>query len=81
MKKWKIIKIVTIIIPIIFMLNVIIDIIACMNMSYPHPSLGIDTHNWFEQFQIDMAFIMLYWIIPLIVDVILLVVSIKKTKK
>lgn len=48
MKKWKVIRIITIIVLIIFFINVISDLIICLNMSYPHPMLGIDANNWWD---------------------------------
>ena len=52
-----------------------------MNMTYPHPMLGIDAYKWTDQFAIDIAFILVFWSIPLIIDIILLVISFIKTKK
>ncbi len=82
-KKWKIILIVTSIILIICVLRIIIDAIYCytLDIKYPYPALGIDIHNWHEQFRLDMVFFFYIIGIPLIVDIILLVVSIIKLKK
>lgn len=49
-------------------------------MSYPHPMLGIDAHNWIEQFTVDITFIMIIWGVPLIIDVVLIIISINKIK-
>ena len=82
-KKWKIILIVTSIILIICVLRIIIDAIYCytLDIKYPYPTLGIDIHNWYEQFRLDMVFFFYIMGIPLIVDIILLIVSIIKLKK
>ena len=82
-KKWKIILIVTSIILIICVLRIIIDAIYCytVDIKYPYPALGIDIHNWYEQFRLDMVFFFYIMGIPLIVDIILLIVSIIKLKK
>ncbi len=82
-KKWKIILIVTSIILIICVLRIIIDAIYCytLDIKYPYPALGIDIHNWYEQFRLDMVFFFYIMGIPLIVDIILLIVSIIKLKK
>ncbi len=82
-KKWKIILIVTSIILIICVLRIIIDAIYCytLDIKYPYPALGIDIHNWYEQFRLDMAFFFYIMGIPLIVDIILLIVAIIKSKK
>ena len=82
-KKWKIILIVTSIILIICVLRIIIDAIYCytLDIKYPYPALGIDIHNWFEQFRLDIVFFFYIMGIPLIVDIILSIVFIIKIKK
>lgn len=80
MKKWKLIRIVTIIMLILFLGYIIFDAIQCINMKYTHPMLGIDANNWLDQFSMDLIFIMLIWGIPLIIDITFLVLSIIKTK-
>lgn len=81
MKKWKIIKLVTIIILSIFMMYLVYDAIICTQMNYPHPMLGIEAHTWIEQFSVDLIFILITFGIPIIIDIILLIVSIIKLKK
>lgn len=81
MNKWKTIKIITIVVLIIFLIHLVVDAVLCMNMTYPHPMLGIDAYKWTDQFAIDIAFILVFWSIPLIIDIILLVISFIKTKK
>ncbi len=81
MKKWKIIKFITLIILIVFIMYLIFDAIICMNMNYPHPMLGMDAHNWFDQFVVDLAFILIICGIPLIIDIIFLIKAIKKLKE
>lgn len=81
MKKWKIIRIITIIVPILFIIELLFDLILCINMKYPHDALGIDVYNWFDQFTIDFAFIIVTWIIPLLISLIFFIISTKKIKK
>lgn len=81
MKKWKTVKKITIVVLILFIIRLIIDAILCMNMTYPHPMLGIDANNWIDQFCVDLAFILIIWGIPLIIDIIFLVISCVKTKE
>lgn len=81
MKKWKIIKIITIAIIFLFIIRIIFDAIVCINMKYPHPMLGIDAYNWLDQFGMDLLFLMVMWGIPLIIDIVILIISILKIKK
>ncbi len=81
MKKWKIIRGITIGILILFFIRIIVDIIICMNMKYPHPMLGIDAYKWTDQFAVDMVFAFYIFGIPLIIDIVLLIISIVKIKK
>ncbi len=78
MKKWQIIKYITITILVAFIIYIIFDAVKCMQMNYPHPTLGTDAHNWFDQFRVDLIFILITCGIPLIIDIILLVKSTKK---
>lgn len=80
-KIWKIIRGITIGVLVLFFIRVIIDIINCMNMKYPHPMLGIDAYKWTDQFAVDMAFILYIFGIPLIINIVLLIVSCVKIKK
>lgn len=81
MKKWKIIKIITIAIILLFIIYIILNAIVCINMKYPHPMLGIDANNWLDQFGVELVFIMITWGIPLIIDIVILIISILKIKK
>ena len=83
MKKWKIVKRITIGVIIVFIVMVGINAISCFmyDGTYPYPALGIDVHNWYEQFYLNMAFMLYIWSIPLIIDIILLIISIIKIKK
>lgn len=78
MKKWKILRLITIILLIILILFLICDAIKCMKMSYPTISLGCIINNWVEQFIFDAVFILLYFLVPLIIDITLLIISIIK---
>lgn len=80
MKKWRITRSITIVLLVIFLLYLLIDAIFCMNMTYPHPMLGVDALNWVDQFSVDLLFIAIIWGVPLIVDIVLMVVSIIKIK-
>ena len=80
MKKWKVIRNVTVSLLVLFVIYLIIDVICCINMEYPHPMLGIDAHNWGDQFRTDLLFILYLFGIPLIIDIVLLVISIVKLK-
>jgi hypothetical protein len=82
MKKWKIIKVIAICILIFIEIYVIIAAIASLNMEYPHDVFGVGINNWVEQFfYVDMQFFLAFFSIPIIIDVILLIVSIRKIKK
>ena len=81
LKVWKICRGITIGVIVLFVIRVLIDIILCMNMTYPHPMLGIDANNWVDQFLVDMAFLLIVWSIPLIIDIVFLVISCVKIKK
>ena len=81
MKNWKLIKIITSIILIFSILYLIYDAISCMNMKYLHPMLGADAMTWTDQFMTDLWFFATIFGIPLIIDIVLLIKSIKNTKK
>jgi hypothetical protein len=81
MKKWKIIKLVTLLLLIIPVIYLIYDLIICLNMTYPHPMLGVDANNWFDQFSLDVIFFLVVFFIPILIDIILLIISCKKLRK
>lgn len=81
MKKWKIIKIITLIVLLAFIMFLVLDAIICMKMSYPHPMLGMDAYTWIDQFKVDLMVIFIELGIPLIIDIIFLIISIIKIKK
>ena len=81
MKKWKIINIITIIIFILFFIMVFVDMIICIRMKYPHPMLGLDANNWFDQFKTDLVFMTIIWAIPILINLSIFIVSKKKMKK
>lgn len=80
MKKWNIIRNITVSLLVLFVIYLIVDVICCINMEYPHPMLGIDAYNWGDQFRTDLLFILYLFGIPLIIDIVLLVISIVKLK-
>ncbi len=83
MKKWKIIKIITTSILIIFIIYLISLGIyyRFANIKYPYPALGIDIHNWFEAYQLEVGIILYILGIPLLINIVLLTISIMKTKE
>lgn len=80
MKKWFFIRAITIIILILFIIYIVIDLINCLSMTYPHPMLGVDANTWVDQFIVDLVFILISMGIPMIIDIVLLIVSIKKIR-
>ena len=78
MKKWKIIRTITISLLVLFIIYLIMDAISCINMEYPHPMLGLDAYNWMDQFRTDLIFTLYLFALPLIIDIVLLVISIIK---
>lgn len=81
MKKWRIIKIVTISLLIIFVAWQAVDAWKCTKMTYPHLVMGMDAGNWFDQYLVNLAFTLMAVGVPLIIDVVLMVISIIKTRK
>lgn len=81
MKKWKIIKIITIGVLALFIVSQVYDAVQCMQLQYPQLALGIETFSWIEQYSIQLTFTMIWAGIPLIVDIVLLIISIVKTSK
>ena len=83
MKKWKITLYITSILIIIFLIFVFTNAILCYTakVSYPYPALGFDVHNWFEQFYINLSFILYIAGLPIIIDITFLIISIIKIKK
>ena len=78
MKKWKIIRTITISLLVLFIIYLIMNAISCINMEYPHPMLGLDAYNWMDQFRTDLIFTLYLFALPLIIDIVLLVISIIK---
>ena len=81
MKKWKIIKIVTIAVLALFIVSQVYDAFQCMQLQYPQLALGIETHSWIEKYFFDLAFTMIWAGIPLLVDIVLLIISLVKTRQ
>lgn len=82
-KKWKIIKRITVGIIIVFIAIVIINAISyyVYDDTYPYPALGIDIHNWQEQFYLNMTFMIYILSIPLAIDILLLIILTVKIRK
>jgi len=81
MKKYKVMRITSIGIFGLFIVNLIINMISCMYLDYPHEALGVTVWNWTEQFSINFLFLLIYWSIPLVTAAILFVISILKLNK
>ena len=82
MRKWDIIFKTTLSILFIFIGVIIIHGISLYfsDVTYPYPTIAGDVHNWFEQFVIDVAFIMIGVGIPFVIDVVLLIISVVKLR-
>ena len=81
MKKWKIIRVITIIVLVLYFVRIIADLVACLRMSYPHPMLGVDANWWGDQYSLDLAFFFTAFGLPLVLDIVLFIISTKKTKE
>ncbi len=81
MKKWKKIKIITILVIVAFYIRVGILAYSDITMTYPTNILGMMTYDWTDIFAIDFVFILIIWLIPLIIDITLLIIASKKLKK
>lgn len=84
MKKWKIIRILTISILCIFALYSIYIASECYksNSIYPYEALGaVMINNWVEAFWLEMMLRLYILGIPLIINIIFMIVSIIKIKK
>ena len=81
MKKWKIVKIITFIILLLALGYLIYDLVVCLNMTYPHPMLGVDANWWGDQYSLDLAFFFTVFGLPLVLDIVLFIISTKKTKE
>ena len=84
MKKWKIVRTLTISILCIFVLYSIYLANVCYNSnrSYPYEAFGaVMINNWFESFMLGMMLRLYILGVPLIIDIIFMIVSIKKIKK
>lgn len=82
MKKWKLIRCLTIIFFVILFLYIFF--IAYSNYQsnavYPHENLGITVFNWVEDFEMELAFIVYVLWIPIVINFILMLISIFKIK-
>lgn len=81
MKKWKIVKTITIVILILAIAYLLYDLFICLSIDYPVPMLGVDAYNWTDLFLVDCMFFFFVFGIPLVIDIILLIVSLVKIKK
>ena len=82
MKKWKLIRKITGIIILLFLLLIAFLLIKNYfnNVSYPRPMNGIDAYNWFDAFIIETTISFYLLGIPLLIDVLIFIVSIFKLK-
>lgn len=84
MKKWKILKAVTLLLLFVFLIYIISIAIGCYINKEIYPYVGIGNimiNNWVDRFAMELVFNLYVLGIPCIVDVILLVISITKIKK
>lgn len=82
-KFWNKVRFFSIAVYVIFVIISIADIFVVLlnDVTYPYVALGLDVHNWFEQYQIDMAFIVYVGAIPIVIATVLLIIAIVKLKK
>lgn len=82
MKRWKLIRNITGIIILIFLLLIAYLLVKnyFYNVSYPRPMMGIDAYNWFDAFVIETTACFYILGVPLLIDVLLFIVSIVKLK-
>ena len=66
---------------ILFGVPQVYNMAGCILDEYPQPMLGIEARWWFDQYAVNFMFTMMYLGIPLIADIILFVISVKKTRK
>ena len=82
MKKWKLIRAITTVILIIFIVIVLWNFISdyTAKVKYPYPALGIDINNWFDRFCMNLGFLLYIGGIPMIIDIVFMIISIIKIK-
>ena len=82
MKKWKLIRCLTIIFFIILFFYIFFVAYSSYqsNAVYPHENLGITVFNWVEDFEMELAFIIYVLWIPIVINFILMLISIFKIK-
>lgn len=73
--------VVSVILIIVGIIGIVVDLIKCLNMEYPHPMLGIDANCWVDQFGVDMVFFMLMYGWVMIIALIVLIKYLIKFKK
>ena len=80
---WKIVRLVTAVLLLAFIVFVIVAVIRNFNYqgSYPYPALGIDIHNWMEGAFLDVGIFLPFYIIPLPTALILFIISCVKIKR
>ena len=83
MKKWKIIRSITGLIILLFLLLIIFLLISnyFKDVTYPYPMLGLEVFNWFDAFIVELSLYFYIFGIPLLIDIILFIVSIVKLNK
>ena len=81
MKKWKIIKKISIAVLILFMLILFFDLIRCIGISNLIPiDAPVEPYKWTNQFREDLKVFTIIWRIPLIINTFFLVLACVKTK-
>ena len=82
-KAWKIVRLLTAVLLLAFIVFVIVAMIRNYNYqgSYPYPALGVDVHNWVEGTFLDVGIFLPFYIIPLLTSLILFIISCVKIKR
>lgn len=82
MKKWKLIRCLTIIFFIILFFYIFFVAYSSYqsNVVYPCEKLGVIVYNWFENFGIEIALRLYILLIPIIINLVLMIMSIFKIK-
>ena len=82
LKKWNLIRKITGIIVLLFLLIILYLFISnyFSDAKYPYPMMGLDVYNWFDAFIVETSLLFYILGIPLLIDIVLFIVSIIKTR-
>ena len=83
MKLWKIVRLITAVLLLAFIVFVISAMIRNYNYqgSYPYPALGVDIHNWVEGTFLDVGIYLPFYMISLPTALILFIISCVKIRR